>query len=82
MAWNLAHPAGPHRSLYGYSEFAALEVREVSTSDSQRAFAVYDTAKVDDASHADVCQIVSTKKGGRSARSQLRDLANERLKQF
>jgi len=73
------------RQLIGYSVFAAAEARAVHVPippDSRRALAVYDTAKPDDASHADVCQIASNAQGGRSARLQMRNLVNERLQRF
>lgn len=84
--WNQSNSSRPPRSLLGYSKFLASEIRKVVTSippaPDRRAFCVYDTAKPDDNSHADVCQVVSTKQGARSARSQMRELANRRLQYF
>lgn len=84
-AWIQANPDKIPRELIGYSDFSAGEARSVQVVEpppSRRAFAVYDTANLQDKSHADVCQIVSTTQGGRSARSQMRQLTNERLKRF
>lgn len=80
--FNLTYPDKPARSLVGFSIFTTHEIRAVMTAGPQvvrRAMAVYDTAMSDDVSHADICQITSDAQGARSARSQLRELANSRL---
>lgn len=81
----ISNPTRAPRQLLGYSIFTAKEARSVyvtvPTPDT-RAFGVYDTAKADDLSHADVCQIASNAQGGRSARVQMRKLVNERFKRF
>lgn len=80
----LAKNTGKSRELVGYSNFSASEARlivpaEPRTSD-RPVVGVYDTAKADDPSHADVCQLVSSAQGGRSARTQLRELSIKRFK--
>ena len=82
--WNAQFPSKVQRTLVGYSDFSAKEVRSILTAvpAPHRALAIYDTAKPDYLSHADVCQIVSSGQGGRSARSQMRELANGRLTTF
>lgn len=72
----------PVRSMAGHSTFSALEIREflAGLPVARRALAVYDVAEKDDKSHAVICQIVSNKQDARSVRSQLRELANGRLK--
>lgn len=80
-----ANPDQVPRELIGYSAFSAAEVRKVQTADpppGRRAFGVYDTANPQDLSHADVCQIASKAQGAKSARMQMRQLANSRLKSF
>ena len=80
--FNSNFPDKPVRSLVGFSTFSTHEIRAVMTANPQtvrRATAVYDTAMRDDISHADICQIASDAQGARSARSQLRELANCRL---
>jgi hypothetical protein len=72
-------------ALIGYSEFVAEEVRSVQVelpSPGSRAFGLYDTALRADISHADICQIAKNSQGGRSARAQMREIANARLKRF
>jgi hypothetical protein len=44
--------------------------------------AVYDTAKSNDPSHADICQLVKTKEMEKSVRVQLYWLAKDRLVLF
>ncbi len=68
------------RKLIGYSSVTANEVREIFTGmPPRRAMAVYDTAKSDDSSHADICQLVKTKVMEKSVRVQLYWLAKNRL---
>lgn len=71
------------RQLIGYSNVTANDVRAIYTgSPSRRAIAVYDTAKSDDPSHADICQLVKSKEQGKSVRAQLYLLAKNRFKFF
>ena len=71
------------RRLIGYTTITASEVRAVFTSPSSlRALGVYDTAKPDDPSHADICQLVSGKQQGKSVRAQLYQIAKNRLMRF
>lgn len=74
------------RQLIGYSIFLANEARSIVAQNTnpqgRPVLGVYDTAKEDDPSHGDVCQLVDSKHGGRSARTQMRDLANSRMKRF
>lgn len=82
--WNKNNPTREQRTLLGYSTFTAGEVRSVMTDGSppRRALGVFDTAKPDDASHADVCQLVKSNQGGRSARTLLREVALASYKSF
>lgn len=72
------------REAIGFTLISACEVRSIRTSgaESRRGAAVYDTAKKDDSSHADICQLVSGKKEGKSVRAQLFLLTKDRLKRF
>jgi hypothetical protein len=83
--WTHANSEKLARTLIGYSSFSASEVRATQTAAPlplRRALGVYDTASLDDISHADVCQIAPDAQGGRSARFQMRELANSRMKRF
>lgn len=83
--WTQANSEKPPKKLIGYSSFSASEVRATQTATpfpGRRALGVYDTASSDDISHADVCQIAPDAQGGRSARYQMRELANGRMKRF
>lgn len=69
------------RIFLGVVQFRCGEIRKInafSDEDSPpvRAFAVYDTAKKDDVSHADVCTLLSKEVHKRSVRLSLCDLAN------
>lgn len=76
-------PSTGLRQLIGYSNVTANEVRGIFTGvPSRRAMAVYDTAKSDDPSHADICQLVKSKELGKSVRAQLYLLAKSRFKLF
>lgn len=76
-------PKSGLRQLIGYSNVTANEVRAIYTgSPSRRAIAVYDTAKSDDPSHADICQLIKSKEQGKSVRAQLYLLAKSRFKLF
>ena len=61
------------RRLYGLAELRVDDIRSILDAAGQRAFAVFDTARCDNVSHADVCQLVDGKQAGRSARSKLID---------
>lgn len=64
----------PDRQFFGFASAQCGDVRRIlSTTTKARAFCVFDTARVDDPSHADVCQIVRGKQEGRSVRSKLYD---------
>ncbi|MBY0499321.1 MAG: hypothetical protein K2P74_06895 [Nitrosomonas sp.] len=81
---NIVNPSKKTRSYIGIINFACNDVRgiivkENAESPDRRGFGVYDTASSDNQSHADICQIVNSKALGRSARSKIRDLANEFL---
>jgi len=69
------------RSAIGYASVSAIDVRSITTAGnpSRRGAAIYDTAKSDDISHADICQLVSGRQEGRSVRAQLWELAKDRL---
>lgn len=74
---------GP-RSLLGVtsvivSEVRAIEVVDESGSGTRRGLAVYDTSNADDASHADICQIVPGKQARQSVIARLWRLAKDRL---
>jgi hypothetical protein len=81
---NLDPPKTGIRRAIGFTKLSALEVRNVypESSPGRRGSAVYDTAKSDDISHADICQLVSGKQEGKSVRAQLFMLAKERLELF
>lgn len=82
-ARNRAHQDEAQRELIGYSRFAARDARDVRTNDGVRVFCIYDTAKREDPSHADVCQVtVKPKQAARSARAQLRNLMNQTFRTF
>ena len=82
-ATNKSPPLTGLRKLIGYTTITAAEVRAVFTpTPSLRALGVYDTAKPDDPSHADICQLVSGKKQGKSVRAQLYQIAKNRLVRF
>jgi hypothetical protein len=71
------------RKLIGYANVTASEVREIYTGmPPRRAMAAYDTAKSDDPSHADICQLVKTKAMEKSVRVQLYWLAKSRFTFF
>lgn len=84
-SWNKSNTEKPQRFLLGYSTMPVSEIRAVMTTSPfsvRRGLGVYDTAKPDDQSHADICQIASDAQGGRSARYLMRDRANKLFKQF
>ncbi len=59
------------RRLAAIAELHVSDVRAIADVQGRQAFGVYSTAKCDNAAHADICQIVSGKQSGRSARSRL-----------
>lgn len=80
---NESPPNTGARELIGYTTITVAEVRTVFSGDSsRRALGVYDTAKPDDPSHADICQLVSGKQQGKSVRAQLYQIAKNRLVRF
>lgn len=81
---NINPPNTGPRVAIGYAQINASEVRSVfsSTEPIRRLAAVYDTAKSDDISHADICQLISGKHEGRSVRAQLYKMAKDRLVKF
>ena len=80
---NLSPPASGARSLIGYTTISVEEVRSIFTdTPPRRALGVYDTAKNDDVSHADICQLISGKQFGKSVRAQLFQIAKTRLVRF
>ena len=81
---NINPPSSGLRELIGYTAITADEVRAVFTTESppRRGLGVYDTAKHDDKSHADICQLVSGKHQGKSVRAQLFQIAKTRLVRF
>ena len=80
---NLNPPSTGARVLIGYTTFSVEEVRSIfADSPPRRAFGVYDTARHDDRSHADVCQLVSSRQSGKSVRAQLFKIAKTRLVRF
>lgn len=71
------------RKLIGYTTITVAEVRSVLTdAPARRGLGVYDTAKPNDPSHADICQLVSGKQQGKSIRAQLYQIAKNRLVRF
>ncbi len=71
----------PQRNFAGIVKFVCNDIRQITIHTNQsesplRGFCVFDTALEHDKSHSDICQIVKSKGDGRSARSKLRDLAN------
>lgn len=81
---NVTPPATGPRTLIGYTTLTVGEVRSIfaDTTPPRRALGVYDTARHDDKSHADICQLVSGKKLGKSVRTQLFLIAKTRLVRF
>lgn len=80
---NANPPASGVRVLIGYTMVTVGEVRSIFADTPQRrALAVYDTAKHDDPSHADICQLISGKMIGKSIRAQLFQFAKSRLIRF
>jgi hypothetical protein len=81
-SFNISNPDKPQRTFSGIVRFFCNDVRQITIKMQQdlypiRGFCVYDTALEYDESHSDICQIVKNKAHGRSARSKLRDLAND-----
>ena len=82
-ATNQSPPNTGLRQLIGYTTITAEEVRSVFIPTGlRRALGVYDTAKPDDPSHADICQLVKGKQEGKSVRAQLYQIAKTRLVRF
>ena len=80
---NVNPPASGVRVLIGYTTVTVDEVRAVfADTPPRRALGVYDTAKHDDQSHADICQLVSGKQQGKSVRAQLFQIAKAKLVRF
>lgn len=61
---------GP-RELIGHCEFLTAHLRAIKDEQNRQAMAVYDTAKSDDVSHADVCLVRKGKLVSRSIRHRL-----------
>lgn len=76
-------PSGPRLAI-GYATVLANEVRAIRPESNASCIGagVFDTAKIDDASHADVCQLVGGGQEGKSVRAQLFLLAKDRLVRF
>lgn len=72
------------RFPWGLLPFSTATIRAVVVTQTdgtiRRGLGVYDTAKPDDPSHADVCQLVPEGAQARSVRKSLLDLANAWLK--
>lgn len=80
---NVMVGAADHRQAIGYAMIRAAAVREIHVATGgRRGAAIYDTAKADDVSHADICQLVSGKWDGKSVRAQLWQLAKDALVRF
>lgn len=79
-------PPSGLRQAIGYASISVEEVRaiqsEIGNGQSRRGAGVYDTAKHDDASHADICQLVSGTQKGKSIRAQLWRQAKDKLVRF
>lgn len=80
--FNKSNPDKTQRSFFGIVRFVCNDIRQITVKMEQdlspfRGFCVYDTALEHDKSHSDICQVVKSKAHGRSARSKLRDLAND-----
>lgn len=77
-------PKSGLKKAIGYAILTVSEIRSISTFSEpvRRGAAVYDTAKEDDISHADVCQLVPGRQDGKSVRAQLFMLARDRLVRF
>jgi hypothetical protein len=82
-AYNTTVSAAVERQAIGYAVMSAASIRSIrASSTGRRGVGIYDTAKPDDPSHADVCQLVSGKQDGKSIRAQLWELAKGGLKRF
>lgn len=81
---NLNPPKTGLRSAIGYACISVARVRSIKPegNPNRRGVAVYDTAKPDDISHADICQLVSGRQEGKSVRAQLWMLTKDRLVRF
>lgn len=84
VAQQNAKGLSPEKKLVQLLPLSCEEVRSIhvnSTRDGAklRCFIVLDTARPDDESHADICQIVSEQAHARSARSALVEIANRYL---
>lgn len=79
--FNKANPDRPQRALWGFAPFRAEDVRRiVAVPEGGRHYFIYDTANVDDPSHADICQgVASDRSIERSIRASLFDLAKDSL---
>lgn len=83
QAHNAAAGAAVQRQAIGYAVMSASSMRNVRISPTgRRGVGIYDTAKADDQSHADVCQLASGKQDGKSVRAQLWELAKVSLTRF
>jgi hypothetical protein len=81
---NINPPSTGPRVAIGIATLNASEVRGIMTAgiSIRRGAGIYDTAKDDDASHADICQLVSGRIEGISIRAQLFKMAKDRLIYF
>lgn len=74
--FNKAFSDKPQRQLFGMAEFLTSHLRQVLDMNGARALGVYDTAKSDDTSHADVCMLVKLdEQSKRSVRYKLFEIA-------
>jgi hypothetical protein len=60
---------GKNREYLGVVKANSVDIRKILSADKKRSFCVYDTAKANDRSHADVCQVLS---GGKLQQKQAR----------
>ena len=81
---NLNPPKTGVRTAIGYAVIDVEEIRLIKTDGDpgRRGAAVFDTARADDVSHADICQLVSGRQEGKSVRAQLWMLSKDRLVRF
>lgn len=82
-ASHIASPEAPKRSMVGYVPVSVQVVRSIKnpTMDGggRRQLGVYDTAKEDDPSHADICLLVSGKIESKENRAILFNLVKDKL---
>ncbi len=70
--YNTANSDKPERKYLGLIYFSVSDLRKIQADSRERACAIYDTGKLDDKSHADICLAAAdTTANKRSLRAQL-----------